>query len=65
MGNSDEMKWDDLSEDERKFLQAWHSATPEQRADALAVMVNNQRRHHDDDGGRVIQFPSTPRGKDE
>lgn len=60
MDNNDELKWwSDLDDDERAFLKAWHSATPEQRADALAVMLNHQRHKGD---GQVIPFPTAPRG---
>lgn len=46
------MTWEDLTEDERRFLAAWQAASDEAKRDAFALMVNHQRH------GVIVRFDS-------
>ena len=52
------VKWEDLREDEKRFLIAWHNASDEARKVALELMVNHQQ--HDTSsagsGGKVVNI---------
>ena len=39
----DDVKYKDLTEDEWRFLIAWHNAPAEARWDALAMLINGRR----------------------
>lgn len=54
------LTWDDLSDDEKRFLIAFHNAPEDARWDALAMLINGRRRDGGDEtsgeGGVVVNF---------
>lgn len=66
------MTWEDLTEDERRFLAAWHAAPDKARWDAFAMLINGRQRDAGEDTkqeatGVIVPFDAAARadGSDE